>query len=149
MKTNSKDYSHVSSVIGKYQGSQKSLEERSRIYKELLGSVPERITARFHVTGALDPKILDMQEDIRAHAMYPENLGVKMSQLVLFAILLMGSNEAAGVHARAARRTGASYEELQSIVSLVFLYRGLPAANKGAEILAELAQWEISESRGQ
>ena len=44
-------------------------------------------------------------------------------------------SDAAQLHAIAARRAGASWEEMQAVVSLCFLFRGLPAANRGAEIL--------------
>ncbi len=138
------DYGLVRDVIGEYLD-KKSIEERRTIYEELLGYVPHRIEARFAVTGALDPSILDMQEQIRAHAMYPKCFDIKTAQLMLFGILLMGSNEAAAVHAWAARRAGATFEELQAVVNLVFLYRGLPAANKGAEILISVAGQEREE----
>lgn len=143
MDHSKKDFSAVDVIIGEYKNSQKSVAERSKIYEDLLGYVPSRIQARFAVTGAIDPAILDLQEDIRSHAMYPSCFDVKTTQLILFAVLLMGSNEAAEVHAGAARRAGASFDELQAVVSLVFLYRGLPAANRGAEILNSIAQGEI------
>lgn len=38
-------------------------------------------------------------------------------------------------------RAGASWEERQTLVSLCFLFRGLLAANRGAEILAGLDKW--------
>lgn len=136
------DHPAIGKIIGEYRDPKKSIPERRKIYEELLGYVPPRIQARFEVTGAIDPAILDMQEDIRAHAMYPACFDVKTSQLMLFAILLMGSNEAAVVHAGAARRAGASYEELQAVINFVFLYRGLPAANGGAEILITVAENE-------
>ena len=42
----------------------------------------------------------------------------------------------------AARRAGASWEEMQAVINLCFLFRGLPAANRGAEILANIAKRE-------
>lgn len=140
------DTKAIHAVIGKYAEQNKSVAERSKIYEELVGYVPGRIQARLHVTGALDPTMLDMQEDIRKHAMYPACFDTKTSQLMLFAVLLMGLNEAAPVHAGAARRAGATYEELQAVVNMVFLYRGLPAANGGAEILKTLAESEHNAS---
>jgi len=108
----------------------------------LLGFVPPRIRARMAVTGALDPELLDMQEALRAHAMYPACFDTKTAQLMLFGMLLMDLSDAAQLHAIAARRAGASWEELQAVVSLCFLFRGLSAANRGAEILANLAKCE-------
>ena len=51
-------------------------------------------------------------------------------------------SDAAQLHAIAARKAGASWEEMQAIVSLCFLFHGLPAANRGAEILANVAKRE-------
>jgi alkylhydroperoxidase/carboxymuconolactone decarboxylase family protein YurZ len=104
--------------------------------------VPPRIEARLAVTGALDPELLDMQERLREHAMYPKCFDVKTAQLMLFGMLLMDLSDAAQLHAMAARRAGASWEELQATVSLCFLFRGLSAANRGAEILANMAKSE-------
>lgn len=144
MKDRTIDTTAVRAVIGNYDDSRKSVAEREKVYRELLGFVPPRIQARIAVTGTIDPAILDMQEEVRVHAMYPSCFDDKTSQLMLFGILLMGSNEAAVVHAHAARRAGATFEELQAVVNLVFLYRGLPAANAGGEILLILAEGERS-----
>ena len=45
------------------------------------------------------------------------------------------------------RDAGASWQELQGVISLCFLFRGLPAANRGADILADLAQREDAASK--
>jgi alkylhydroperoxidase/carboxymuconolactone decarboxylase family protein YurZ len=132
----------VTDVIGPYADPRATLEERAAIYQELLGFVPPRIEARLAVTGALDPEVLDLQERLRAHAMYPKCFDIKTAQLMLFGMLLMDLSDAAQLHARAARRAGATWEELQATVSLCFLFRGLSAANRGAEILAHLARRE-------
>ena len=84
--------------IGKYADKEQSAEQRSAIYKELIGFVPPRIEARINVTGALDPKLLDLQERMRAQAMYPKCFDVKTAQLMLFGMLLMDMNDAAPLH---------------------------------------------------
>ena len=139
------DAQAVAEKIGPYADARATLEERGAIYKELLGFVPPRIEARLAVTGALDPEVLDLQERLRAHAMYPRCFDVKTAQLMLFGMLLMDLSDAAQLHALAARRAGATWEELQATVSLCFLFRGLSAANRGAEILANLAKREQTE----
>ena len=50
------------------------------------------------MTGALDPELLDLQEQMRARAMYPKCFDVKTSQLMLFGMLLMDMNDAAPLH---------------------------------------------------
>jgi alkylhydroperoxidase/carboxymuconolactone decarboxylase family protein YurZ len=136
------DEKAVENVIGAYADKNKPLKERQAIYEELLGFVPPRIRARLAVTGAIDPDIIELQEQLRAHAMYPKCFDVKTAQLMLFGMLLMDLSDAAQLHAIAARRAGASWEELQAVISLCFLFRGLSAANRGAEILANLAKRE-------
>ncbi|MEQ1880913.1 MAG: carboxymuconolactone decarboxylase family protein [Burkholderiales bacterium] len=136
------DQDSVRRNIGPYADQNESLEQRGQVYKELLGFVPPRIEARMHVTGALDPTMLDLQEKIRAHGMYPKCFDVKTSQLMLFGMLLMDLNDAAPLHAIAARRAGATWEEMQGVINLCFLFRGLSAANRGAEILASIAKRE-------
>lgn len=132
----------VARQIGSYADTRHPQAEREKIYEELIGFVPPRIEARMAVTGALDPQLLDLQEQMRAHAMYPKCFDVKTSQMMLFGMLLMDGSDAAVLHGIAARRAGASWEELQAVVSLCFLFRGLSAANRGAETLAQIAQRE-------
>ncbi len=136
----------VRASIGEYADTRHSAEERGRIYEALLGFVPPRIEARLAVTGALDPAMLDLQEKIREHGMYPRSFDVKTAQLMLFGMLLMDASDAAALHAIAARRAGASWNELQDTINLCFLFRGLSAANRGAEILARIAHREQGET---
>ena len=63
--------------IGTYADREQTAEQRYDIYKELIGFLPPRIEARINVTGALDPQLLDLQEKMRAHAMYPKCFDVK------------------------------------------------------------------------
>ena len=142
MLPNRIDREVVEKKIGAYADPKASLEERNAIYRELIGFVPPRIEARMAVTGALDPKLLDLQEQMRAHAMYPKCFDVKTAQLMLFGMLLMDMNDAAVLHGIAARRAGATWEEMQAVISLCFLFRGLSAANRGAELLANIAKRE-------
>ena len=132
----------VRESIGPYADPKVPLAERNAIYSELLGFVPPRIEARMAVTGALDPVLLDLQEKMREHAMYPTCFDTKTAQLMLFGMLLMDMSDAAQLHAIAARRAGANWEKMQAVISLCFLFRGLPAANRGAEILGHLAKKE-------
>ncbi len=135
----------VRESIGEYADTTRSADERGKIYEELLGFLPPRIEARFAVTGALDPTIMDMQERLREHAMYPKCFDVKTAQMMLFGMLLMDGSDASVLHGIAARRAGATWEEMQAVVNLCFLFRGLSAANRGAEQLARIAQREAAE----
>ena len=105
----------VARRIGPYADREETLAERGNVYQELLGFVPPRIEARLNVTGALDPAMLDLQEKIRGHGMYPKCFDIKTSQLMLFGMLLMDLNDAAPLHAIAARRAGASFSRAASV----------------------------------
>src|SRR5690625_1462022 len=135
----------VRNAMGEYADTEKSAEERGKIYEELLGFVPPRIEARFAVTGALDPTIMQYQVKMREHAMYPKCFDDKTAQMILFGMLLMDGSDASVLHGIAARRAGATWEEMQAVVNLCFLFRGLSAANRGAEQLARIAKREAEE----
>lgn len=116
------------------------VNEYRDFYIELLGFVPPRIQARTDFLARLDPDLLTMQEELRRHCMYPDCFDTKTSQLFIFAIMLTNLQDAAKLHALAAYRAGATWEELNAVVNFVFLFRGLSAANLGAEILQGLAK---------
>jgi alkylhydroperoxidase/carboxymuconolactone decarboxylase family protein YurZ len=118
------------------------IESLSETYAKLLGFVPPRIKDRLAITGVLDPQSMELQEAVRSHAMDTPVFEPKTTQLMIFAMLMMDLSDAALTHAIAARRCGASWEELQAAISLCFLFRGLPAANRGATVLAEAMQRE-------
>jgi len=128
-----------SSPLPERQISDEQVKEYRDFYVELLGFVPPRIQARTDLLARLDPELLTMQEELRRHCMYPDCFDTKTAQLMLFAILLTNLQDAAKLHALAAYRAGATFEELSAVVNLVFLFRGLSAANLGAEILQGLA----------
>lgn len=123
-----------------------TVEEYRDFYTGLIGFVPPRIQARTDLLARLDPDLLKMQEEIRARAMYPACFDVKTSQLMLFGILLGLLSDATRLHAIAARRAGATWEEMSAVVNLAFLFRGLPAANLGAQIIQEIAKGEVTSS---
>lgn len=136
-----------SAVLPERQIPDEQVEEYRSFYVELLGFVPPRIQARTDFLARLDPELLTMQEELRRHCMYPECFDTKTSQLMLFAILLTNLQDAAKLHALAAYRAGATFEELSAVVNLVFLFRGLSAANLGAEILQDIAK--VSKTAGE
>jgi 4-carboxymuconolactone decarboxylase len=127
---------------------QEKLQEHRHIYEELLGFVPPRIQARTEILGRLDPEFLSLQEEIRKRGMYPEVFDVKTVQLMLFGMLLLSLRDAARIHGIAARRAGATWEEMQAVVNLAYLYGGLSAANIGAQFIHEIAEMEAEQEIG-
>ena len=135
------DKEAVEALIGPYRA-KTDRTESDTLYKDLLGFVPPRIQGRVLVQGALDPEGYDLTEQIRSHLMYPKCFDVKTAQLMLFGMLLTQLSDAAQLHAIGARKAGATWEELNAVVGLCFLFRGLSAANRGAEIIAGMARRE-------
>lgn len=117
------------------QISDEQVEEYRAVYKELIGFVPPRIRDRTDLLARIDPELLELQETLRKHCMYPPEFDVKTAQLMIWGIMLTQLNAAARLHAIAALRAGATLEELNAVVKLVFLFRGLSAANLGAELM--------------
>jgi AhpD family alkylhydroperoxidase len=111
-------------------------------YADLIGFVPPRIKSRIERLTEIDPEFLIAQEEVRRLAMYPDALDQKTVQLILFAVLAVNVRDAAKVHGLAARRAGASWEELQATLNLAYLFGGLSVANVGAHILEEIAELE-------
>lgn len=131
---------HEENPLPAFQMSEEEVEALRQRYVDLIGFVPPRIQARTDLLARLDPTLLRMEEDIRRYAMYPECFDTKTAQLMLFGMLLVLLSDAAHLHARAAHRAGASWEEMSAVVNLAFLFRGLPAANLGAQILQEIVK---------
>ena len=108
-------------------------------YEQLLGFVPSRFQKRIEIGLEVDPETVDKVEDMRRHVMFPKCFDVKTSQLILFAVLLSNlTPENARIHAIAAKRAGATKEELHAVVGLTFLFSGLGAFNFGCEIIDEI-----------
>lgn len=124
--------------------SDKEMKELHARYVELVGFVPPRIQARLKVSGKIDSEHLRLQEEMRRHCMYPECFDVKTAQLMLFGILLSNLAEGARFHAVAARRAGATWEELHAVAAMAGLFRGLSAMNLAAEILDQMMSKEES-----
>ncbi len=123
-----------------------ALQRQADNYRQLLGYLPPRVEARLLVTGALDPALVEMQEQVRAHAMNPACFDTKTAQLMIFGMLMAELSDAALIHGIAARRAGASWEEMQAVVSMAYLFRGVSAANRGADVLARIAEREAQAS---
>jgi alkylhydroperoxidase/carboxymuconolactone decarboxylase family protein YurZ len=112
-------------------------------YVELFGSLPPMPAARFAFSGDIDPEGLRLLERLRAHAFHSEVFDAKTTNLMLFGMLLVERLQpAAQVHALAARRAGASWEELQKVVELASATGALAAANMGGGMLQALREKE-------
>lgn len=111
-------------------------------YVEMFGVLPPLPAARFEFSGEVDPEFLRLSEKLRAHAFYSDVFDAKTTQLILFGMLLVEHNPAAQMHAMAARRAGASWEELHKVVELASATHSLGPANQGGSMLKALCDKE-------
>lgn len=107
-------------------------------YKEMFGEVPPLPTAKFAFSGEIDPAALRLAEQFRAHAFSNTVFDAKATQLLLFGMLLATGSPAAHHHAHAARRAGASWEELHQVVELASVVSALGPFNQGSAMLHTL-----------
>jgi 4-carboxymuconolactone decarboxylase len=111
-------------------------------YVELFGSLPALPAARFDFSGTVDPEALRLVERLRDHAFYSDVFDVKMTNLILFGMLLVEHHPAAQMHALAARRAGATWRELHKVVELASATGALAPANQGSALLKTLRDKE-------
>jgi alkylhydroperoxidase/carboxymuconolactone decarboxylase family protein YurZ len=107
-------------------------------YAQLFGSVPPLPAAKFQFSGEIDPDALRLVEQLRAHAFNSTIFDTKTTQLMLFGMLLMQGADAAKFHAIAARRAGASWEELHKVMELATAVAALGSMNRGSALLNDL-----------
>ena len=77
-------------------------------YVKLFGFLPPLPAARFEFSGEVNAEFLRRAEQLREHAFYSDVFDVKTTNLMLFGMLLVEHNQAAQMHALAARRAGAT-----------------------------------------
>ena len=111
-------------------------------YAELFGFLPPLPAARFEFSGEVNPEFLHRAEKLREHAFYSDVFDVKTTNLLLFGMLLVEHNQAAQMHALAARRAGATWEELHKVVELAAATQSLGPANQGSFMLKALRDKE-------
>ena len=104
-------------------------------YVELFGVLPPLPSAKFEFSGEVNPEFLRLSEQLRAHAFYSQVFDIKTTHLILFGMLLIEHNAAAQMHAIAARRAGASWEELHKVMELASATKSLGPANQGSAML--------------
>ena len=112
-------------------------------YVEMFGTLPPLPAARFEFSGEVNPEFLRTAEELRAQAFYNKSFDVKTTQLILFGMLLVEHNQiAAQQHALAARRAGASWEELHTVIELATATGALYPFNQGSALLNGMREKE-------
>lgn len=110
------------------------------VYRDLMGFIPPCVVVPD--TATLESKLRGLHEHIPLRELLPSAIDAKAAHLILLAMLLKEHGATAVSQGVAARRAGASWDELHGVVRLVFLLCGLPGANRGDEFLTALAERE-------
>ena len=112
-------------------------------YVEMFGTLPPLPAGRFAFSGDMNPEFLRDAERLRAKAFYNKSFDMKTTQLILFGMLLVEHNQiAAQAHAAAARRAGASWEDLHTVVELASATGALYPFNQGSALLNGMREKE-------
>ena len=111
-------------------------------YATLFGTVPPLPAAKFGFSAAVDPESLRLSEQARAHAFYSDVFDVKTTNLLIFGMLLAQESPAAPFHALAARRAGATWQELHKVAELASVVQSLGPLNNGAAFLKKMEEEE-------
>ena len=118
------------------------LKKFSDSYVEMFGHLPPLPGGRFAFSGDMNPEFLRDAERLRGKAFYNKIFDMKTTQLILFGMLLVEHHPAAQMHALAARRAGASWQELHKVVELASATGALAPANQGSALLKALRDKE-------
>jgi alkylhydroperoxidase/carboxymuconolactone decarboxylase family protein YurZ len=111
-------------------------------YVKLFGTLPPLPRGKFSFTGAIDPDGLRLAEAFRKHAFENDVYDERTTQLIAFAVLIASASPAAKWHAISARKAGATWEELQAVVTIAAVVQGSIAGNMGGSLLDEVRQAE-------
>jgi 4-carboxymuconolactone decarboxylase len=119
-----------------------NLESAKQTYIDMFGQMPPLPHAKFEFLEKVDPGFLGRVEELRAAAFLSPIFDQKTTQLMIFAVLLSQGSGPAEWHAIAARRAGATWEELAHVVELVAAVQALGPANQGGAMLSKLRTTE-------
>lgn len=112
-------------------------------YVELFGTLPALPAGRFAFSGEINPDFLLDAERIRYKAFFNKTFDTKITQLMLFGMLLVEHNQiAAQQHALAARRAGATWQELHTVLELATATGALYPFNQGSALLNSMREKE-------
>ena len=116
------------------------------VYNRTIGQFPPEIAERVALGMDVDPELTRMFEALRIHVMEPASLDVKTVQLLLFGMMATRLASAPiRYHAAAAKRAGASREELYAVAGLSLLTGGMRSYNEAGAAIAAAFRDDESE----
>lgn len=111
-------------------------------YIEPFGTVPPVPLERITSGAKLDPEYTAIQEKARARALHSDVFDHKTSQLFALAILAGMGTPGSYWHAKAARKYGASWEELYKAVEIAAFFKGFNALMDAGRAVGQLHKEE-------
>jgi 4-carboxymuconolactone decarboxylase len=120
------------------------IKSAKQTYIDMFGQMPPLPKAKFEFLEDIDTAFLGRVEELRAAAFLSPVFDQKTTQLMIFAVLLSDGAGPAEWHAIAARRAGATWEELAHVVELVAAVQALGPSNQGGAMLSKLRAAETT-----
>ncbi|NQU71769.1 MAG: carboxymuconolactone decarboxylase family protein [Rhodospirillales bacterium] len=107
-------------------------------YVESFGEMPPLPAQRMALGAEIAPEFTQVAEEFRALALYSDVLDKKTSQLLAFCLLVSRASAGSYWHAKAARKYGATWQELHKVMEIAALMTGVGAMNEGGQALVRL-----------
>ncbi len=107
-------------------------------YVESFGEFPPLPSQRMALGAEIAPEFTQVAEEFRAQALYSDVLDKKTSQLLAFCLLVSRASAGSYWHAKAARKYGATWQELHKVMEIAALMTGVGAMNEGGQALVRL-----------
>ena len=112
-------------------------------WRSHFGKMPPLPAGKFSFAEKIDPDFLTLAEEVRYQTFFSDAAEPKVIQLVCFALLLQQGAKAAEHHAVAARKLGATWDELWLMCKIAStVCGGLAPLNLGGSMLNELMEQE-------
>ncbi len=118
----------------------KTIDQYKQTYLDLFDELPSLPAGKFEFSNSLESdEFLLLAEEVRYRAFFSDHLDQKTTQLICFSLLLKEGSRAALHHAHAAKKLGATFEELWQVCKLTStVCGGLGPLNFGGTLLDEL-----------
>lgn len=113
-------------------------------YVDPFGEMPPIPKDRLETGAVLAPDLNLAAEEARKSALFSDVFDEKTAQL--FVVAIMAGSGSAGLpwHVRAARRYGATWDELYKVVEIASFFKGFGALQDGGRAIGQLWQEEVN-----
>lgn len=107
-------------------------------YLEPFGEMPPIPRDRLETGAQLAPELTLAAEEARKNALFSDVFDYKTAQLFVVAIMAGSGSPGLPWHVRAARRYGASWDELYKAVEIAAFFKGFGALQEGGNVVGKL-----------